>query len=78
MFGVQEAYRIEKGEVGELLRGVTISGNAFDVLSTVDAVGKEFAFDLGSGFCGKYQLAKVDGGGGHLRCRAIIGGRQEA
>lgn len=78
MFGVQEAYRIERGEVGELLRGVTISGNAFDVLSTVDAVGKEFAFDLGSGFCGKYQLAKVDGGGGHLRCRAIIGGRQEA
>ncbi len=78
MFGVQEAYSIEKGEVGELLRGVTISGNAFDVLNTVDAVGRQFAFDLGSGFCGKYQLAKVDGGGGHLRCRAVIGGRQEA
>ncbi len=78
MFGVQEAYRVENGEVGELLRGVTISGNAFDVLSSVDAVGKAFAFDLGSGFCGKVQLAKVDGGGGHLRCRAVIGGRQEA
>lgn len=78
MFGVQEAYRVEKGEVGDLLRGVTISGNAFDVLSSVDAVGRAFAFDLGSGFCGKVQLAKVDGGGGHLRCRAIIGGRQEA
>ncbi len=77
MFGVQEAYRIERGEIGELLRGVTISGNAFDVLNTVDAVGREFVFDLGSGFCGKYQPAKVDGGGGHLRCRAIIGGRQE-
>lgn len=77
MFGVQAAYRVERGEVGELLRGVTISGNAFDVLRSVDAVGKAFSFDMGSGFCGKYQPAKVDGGGGHLRCRAIIGGRQE-
>jgi TldD protein len=77
MFGVQEAYRVEEGEVGELLRGVTISGNAFDVLASVDAVGKDFAFDMGAGFCGKYQYAKVDGGGGHLRCQAIIAGRQE-
>ncbi|MFQ5837737.1 MAG: TldD/PmbA family protein [Thermoplasmata archaeon] len=77
MFGVQEAYKVEKGEVGQLLRGVTISGNAFDVLSSVDAVGRDFAFDMGAGFCGKYQYAKVDGGGGHLRCEAIIGGRQE-
>ncbi len=77
MFGVQEAHRVEGGEVGELLRGVTISGNAFEVLSSVDAVGRDFTFDMGSGFCGKYQLAKVDGGGGHLRCKAIIGGRQE-
>ncbi len=77
MFGVQEAYPVERGETGELLRGVTISGNAFEVLSAVDAVGKAFSFDMGSGFCGKHQLAKVDGGGGHLRCKAIIGGRQE-
>lgn len=78
MFGVQEAYRVENGEVGELRRGATISGNAFDVLRSVDAVGKEFAFNMGAGFCGKWQLAKVDGGGGHLRCQAIIGGRQGA
>lgn len=76
MFEIQEAYRIEKGEVGELLRGLAITGNAFEVLNSVDAVGRDFAFDMGSGFCGKYQLAKVDGGGGHLRCKAIIGGRQ--
>lgn len=78
MFGVQEARRIEDGEVGELLRGVTISGNAFEVLRSVDGVGHDFAFHMGWGFCGKHQLAKVDGGGGSVRCQAIVGGRQEA
>jgi len=76
MFGVQEAYRIKDGRVGELLRGVSISGQAFDVLQTVDAASKEFRFELGAGFCGKIQWAKIDGGGPYLRCKAIIGGMQ--
>lgn len=75
MFSVQEAYRIENGRLGELLRGAAISGQAFDVLQSVDAVSREFQFDLGSGYCGKGQLAKVDAGGGYVRCKAIIGGR---
>lgn len=74
MFGAQEAYRIEKGEIKDILRGVTISGNAFDVLKSVDAIGKNFKFDMGAGYCGKWQLAKVDGGGANLRCKAIVGG----
>lgn len=76
MFGAQEAYLIEKGEVGNLLKGVTISGRALDVLQTVDALSKEFSYDIGAGYCGKKQLAKVDGGGPHLRCEALIGGIQ--
>ena len=75
MFGTQEAYRIRNGKRGELLRGVNISGRAFDVLSTVDGVSSEFRWDLGSGHCGKGQLAKVDAGGPWLRCRALLGGR---
>ena len=75
MFSVQEARRIKDGKLGELLRGVAISGQAFDVLQSVDAVSEEFRFDLGSGYCGKGQPAKVDGGGPYLRCNAIIGGR---
>ncbi|MBI2184060.1 MAG: TldD/PmbA family protein [Thaumarchaeota archaeon] len=74
MFGAQEAYLIEKGEVKELLRGVTLSGQGFEVLKSVDALGKEFDYDIGSGYCGKWQLAKVDGGGPYLRCKAIVGG----
>jgi TldD protein len=76
MFAVQEAYRIKDGRIRELLRGMTISGQAFEVLQTVDAVGGEFRFDLGAGYCGKLQPAKVDAGGPYLRCQAIIGGRR--
>ncbi len=76
MFGVQEAWRIRDGKLGELVKGVTISGIAFDVLSTVDAVSDTFNWDLGSGYCGKGQPAKVDAGGPYVRCRAILGGQQ--
>jgi TldD protein len=76
MFGSQEVYLIEKGEIKELMRGTSISGSAFDVLQSVDMVGNDFKYDVGTGYCGKFQLAKVDGGGPHIRCTAIIGGLQ--
>jgi TldD protein len=76
MFGSQEVYLIERGELKELLRGTSVSGSAFDVLQSVDMVGKDFKFDIGTGYCGKFQPAKVDGGGPHIRCNAIIGGLQ--
>jgi len=76
MFGAQEAYLIEGGELKGLMRGASISGNAFDVLQSIDMVGSKFEYDIGTGYCGKYQPAKVDGGGPHVRCTAIIGGMQ--
>jgi TldD protein len=77
MFGAEEVYLIEKGEVKELLRGASISGNAFEVLQSVDMVGNEFQYDIGTGYCGKYQPAKVDGGGPYIMCTAMIGGLQQ-
>jgi TldD protein len=76
MFGVQEARRIHNGKLGELVRGVVISGIAFDVLGTVDAVSNSFRWDLGSGYCGKGQPAKVDAGGPYVRCQVLLGGEQ--
>lgn len=76
MFGAQKVTKIEKGKLTKLFRGATISGQAFEVLSTVDAVSREFNLDLGSGYCGKGQPAKVDAGGPYIRCKAIIGGVQ--
>ncbi|MBC8365917.1 TldD/PmbA family protein [bacterium] len=76
MFGSSYAVEIKNGKLGRKLREATISGVAFDVLQTVDAVSTEFRWDLGSGYCGKWQPAKVDAGGPYVRCRLTLGGRQ--
>ena len=75
MFGVQEAYEIKNGTVGRLLRGATISGDAFDVLKSVDMLSSDFEWAIGNGYCGKGQAAKVDGGGPYVRCKLLLGGR---
>jgi TldD protein len=75
MFGVQEAYEIKNGKVGRLLRGASISGDAFDVLQGIDMVSSDFKWSIGSGHCGKGQPAKVDGGGPSVRCHVVVGGR---
>jgi len=77
MFGVSEGYVIKNGRLGELVKGITISGQAFDVLQSVDAVSSDFVCSLGAGHCGKWQPAKVDAGGPYLRCRVTVGGRHE-
>ncbi len=76
MFDVLEAYQIKKGKIGKPVKGLTLSGQAFEVLKSVDAVSRDFEFGLGRGYCGKGQAAKVDAGGPYLRCRVTIGGQQ--
>jgi TldD protein len=75
MFGVQEAYEIKGGKLGRLLRGASISGDAFEVLKGVDMVSSGFEWALGNGHCGKGQPAKVDAGGPYVRSRVVVGGR---
>ena len=77
-FGVATARRIRDGKLGELVKGVTLTGNAFEVLRTVDGVSREFVWDLGGGHCGKGQPMKVDAGGPYIRCRVMLGGEQAA
>ncbi|MHC4660831.1 MAG: TldD/PmbA family protein [Planctomycetota bacterium] len=76
MFGSSEIHRIRNGKKAGLLRDATISGQAFDVLKSVDAVGNNFEWAMGSGYCGKLQPAKVDGGGPSIRCRVTVSGKQ--
>lgn len=76
MFGAGYAIEIVDGKLGRMFRELTISGIAFDVLKTVDAVSKEFRWDLGAGYCGKGQPAKVDAGGPYVRCQITLGGRK--
>ncbi len=75
MFGVGEAYRIKGGKVLHPVKSATISGQAFTVLKNVDMLGRDIELAMGTGYCGKFQPAKVDGGGPHLRTRLKIGGK---
>jgi TldD protein len=77
MCGVQHALEIKNGSLtGRKFRDVTISGVAFDVLQSVDALSSDFQWDLGSGYCGKWQTARVDAGGPYMRCKITLGGRK--
>jgi TldD protein len=51
VFEVSEGYLIEKGEVGGAVRGATLAGNGPEVLKSVDMVGDDLGFGLGT--CGK-------------------------
>jgi len=71
--GIQEAYEIINGEIGEPVRDASISGNTLETLFKVDAVGKDF--ELGPGRCGKGQTAFICDGGPHIRVREVtVGG----
>jgi TldD protein len=51
VFEVSEAYLIENGQVGEPLRGATLTGNGPQVLLSIDMVGSDLGFSIGT--CGK-------------------------
>ncbi|MEM3596626.1 MAG: TldD/PmbA family protein [Candidatus Bathyarchaeia archaeon] len=70
--GIQEAYEIVNGELGEAVRNASISGNTLETLLKVDAVGKDF--ELWPGRCGKGQTAFVCDGGPHIRVREVLVG----
>ncbi|MEM3161556.1 MAG: TldD/PmbA family protein [Candidatus Bathyarchaeia archaeon] len=70
--GIQEAYEIVNGEIGEPVRNASISGNTLGTLRKVDAVGKDF--ELWPGRCGKGQTAFVCDGGPHIRVKEVIVG----
>jgi len=70
--GVQEAYEIVNGELGNPIRNVSISGNTLEILLKIDAVGNDF--ELWPGRCGKGQTAFVCDGGPHIRIKEVIVG----
>ncbi|HEV8360295.1 MAG TPA: TldD/PmbA family protein, partial [Candidatus Thermoplasmatota archaeon] len=73
-FSAQEAFAIERGELGQPLRDVSLSGNILTTLKRVDAVGKDFRLAQ-PGFCGKGQWVPVGDGGPHFRVRnCSVGG----
>ena len=70
--GIEEAYEIVNGELGEPVRNASISGNTLETLLKVDAVGKDF--ELWPGRCGKGQTAFESDGGPHIRLKGVLVG----
>ncbi len=51
VFEVQEGYMIEKGTIGEPVRGATLTGSGPDVLTAIDLIASDLGFSIGT--CGK-------------------------
>lgn len=51
VFEVSEGYLIEKGMIGEPVRGATLIGNGPEILKSIDMVGSDLGFAIGT--CGK-------------------------
>jgi len=68
--GVQSAFEIVNGELGEPVRNIGISGNTLETLEQVDACGKDFSLEMGR--CGKGQYMFESSGGPPLRVKSIL------
>jgi len=77
IFEVNEGYLIEKGSVGEAVRGATLIGNGPQVLKEIDMVGNDLGFGIGT--CGKDgQGVPVADAQPTLRIpELVVGGQQE-
>jgi TldD protein len=77
VFEVNEGYLIEKGSVGEPVRGAMLTGNGPQVLKEIDMVGDDLGFGIGT--CGKDgQGVPVSDAQPTLRIpELVVGGQQE-
>jgi len=72
-FNAEYGYIVKDGEIGELVRDVSISGSTLQTLKNIECVGSEL--ELFSGFCGKDgQSVPVSDGAPHLLVKLLVGG----
>ncbi len=70
-FEISEGYRIRDGAVAEALRGATLTGHAPSVMNSIDMVGSDLGFSIGT--CGKDgQGAPVADAQPTIRIPAIV------
>lgn len=74
-FSAGEAWMIRNGKIAEPVRDVTLSGNVFQTLADIEAIGDDFYWDE-SGGCGKggQNGLPVGCGGPSLRIRDVVVG----
>lgn len=77
-FSAAYAYEIERGELGEMVRDVVLTGNVFETLKNIDLIGSDLQIKGGSGGCGKggQMPLPVTDGAPPIRVQNVtIGGR---
>ena len=76
-FSSGETYRIRNGKIAEMVRPVMLSGNVFNTLMNIDAIGDDLDMNEGGG-CGKggQSPLPVSNGSPHIRIRqCLMGGK---
>jgi TldD protein len=76
-FSAGEAYMIRNGKVEEAVRPVVLTGNVFNTLKNIDAIGNDLDMNQGGG-CGKggQMPLPVSNGSPHIRIRhCLVGGK---
>jgi TldD protein len=75
-FGVDAAYEIKNGKIGDRIKGVTLIGNGKDILNQVEMVGNDLM--LGDGYCGsKSGMVPVTCGQPTIKISKILVGGKE-
>lgn len=76
-FVASKGYMIRDGKVAEMVRDVSLSGNVFETLKRIDAIGDDFTVREAAGGCGKagqWPLPTAESGP-HIRIeQALVGG----
>lgn len=74
-FSAAYAYMIRNGQIAEMVRDVTLSGNVFETLLNVEALGNDFRWSQAGG-CGKggQSPLPVTFGSGSMRIRNVVVG----
>lgn len=77
-FSAAYGYMIRNGQVAELVRDVTLTGNVFETLMNIDMIGDDLGWESnGPGGCGKgmQHPLRVGIGGPHIRIQnCVVGG----
>jgi TldD protein len=77
-FSAEEGFIIRGGRLAERVRDVVLTGNVFETLASIDAIGSDLTLTGGLGGCGKegQNPLRVSTGAPHIRIRnCLVGGR---
>jgi TldD protein len=76
-FSAGEAFMIRDGKIAELVRPVKLTGNLFETLKNIDAIGGDLDFNQGGG-CGKggQMPLPVSNGSPHIRIQDCVVGER--